>query len=79
MSVERIPEEGNIRLPNGCTLYWKANEVGGRTYYTDEIPCGVMVWDTALTDESTLLAALTQEATIQRNERYWDEQDKKGD
>lgn len=75
MSVERIPEKGNISLPNGCTLYWEPNEVGGRTYYTDEIPCGVTVWDTALIDESTMLAALTQEATILRNHRHFDDKD----
>ena len=51
-------------LPNGCMLYMQENEVGGRTYTSDEIGGGVMVWDTALVDSSTLLAALTEEARI---------------
>ena len=75
--VERIPDRGHIMLPNGCALYWRPDEVGGREYYSDEIPCGVSVWSTALIDSSTLLAALTQEETIRRNERYWAEQDDK--
>ena len=53
--------EGSIRLPNGCTLYWKDNEVGGRIYTSDEVGGGVTVWDTALIDQSTLLAAMVQE------------------
>lgn len=75
--VERIPVEGYIDLPNGCGLYWKANEVGGRTYYSDEIPCGVHVWDTALINSDTLLAAIVQEKHIQANERYFEIIDKK--
>ena len=56
--------QNTINLPNGCTLYWEDNKVGGRTYYSDEVGGGVMVWDTALVDQSTLLAALTQENTL---------------
>lgn len=48
-------------LPNGCTLYWEDNGVGGRRYLSDEICGGVLVWDTCLVDESTILAAMTQE------------------
>lgn len=51
-------------LPNGCTLYRRANEAGGRTYYSDEIGGGVWVWDTALVDSSTLIAALNHENTL---------------
>lgn len=51
-------------LPNSCTLYWRENEAGGRTYYSDEVGGGVVVWDTALVNESTLLAAMVQEAKL---------------
>jgi hypothetical protein len=56
------------RLPNGCTLYWKNNGVGGRTYSSDEIGGGVIVWDTALVSSSTLLAAMTQESVLRYKE-----------
>lgn len=75
MTVERIPESGHIILPNGCALYWRPNEVGGREYYSDEIPCGVEVWNTALINADTLLAAIVQEKHIQMNERYWAKKD----
>lgn len=45
-------------LYNGCHLYRKPNEVGGHIYFSDEIGGGVMVWDTALASEGTLLAAI---------------------
>jgi len=48
-------------LPNGFHLYRKLNEAGGYTYYSDEVPTGCEVWDTALIDVSTLLATLTEE------------------
>ena len=53
-------------LPNGCMLYKKENEAGGYTYYSDEVGGGVFVWDTCLVDQSTLLAALVDDA----KERY---------
>jgi hypothetical protein len=55
-------------LPNGCTLYVKDNAAGGRTYYSDEVGGGVVVWDTCLVDQATLLAAMTHEATLARAE-----------
>ena len=55
----------DIELPNSCSLYWKDNEVGGRTYYSDEVGGGVVVWDTSSVNESTLLAALTQEKKLE--------------
>ncbi len=61
-------EKGDVMLPNGCTLYWKANEVGGRTYHSDEIGGGVHVWDTALVNSSTLLAAITIENALNYKE-----------
>uniref|UniRef100_A0A6M3LM09 Uncharacterized protein n=1 Tax=viral metagenome TaxID=1070528 RepID=A0A6M3LM09_9ZZZZ len=51
----------NINLPNGCTLYWEDNEVGGRIYFSDEVGGGVFVWDTSLICASTLLAAIVME------------------
>lgn len=48
-------------LPNGCTLFREKNAAGGYTYYSDEVGSGVVVWDTALVDESTLLAAIGEE------------------
>ena len=51
-------------LPNGCTLYWRENEAGGRTYYSDEVSPFTLVWDTALICESTLLAAIVQEQKL---------------
>lgn len=40
-------------------LYRKPNEAGGHIYFTDEV--GATVWDTALVDEFTLLAAIVAE------------------
>lgn len=51
-------------LPNGCSLFMKENEVGGRVYYSDEVGGGVGIWDTALVDKSTLLAAIVEEEKI---------------
>ncbi len=48
-------------LPNGCHLYRKLNSVGGYTYFSDEVGDGLMVWDTSLMDESTLLTAIVCE------------------
>ncbi len=71
--IPLVADTGFVDLPNGCTLYWERNEAGGRTYMSDEIGPAMTVWDTALMDDSTLLAALTQEATLRRLERYWAE------
>jgi hypothetical protein len=60
----------NIRqvgiLPSGFALYVGDNEVGGRTYMTDEL--GAAFWDTALTDEHTLLAAIVEEQRLRYKE-----------
>jgi len=57
-------KEGELPLPNGCTLYWKVNEVGGITYSSDEVGGGVLVWNTILVDEGTLLAAMAHYQAI---------------
>lgn len=53
-------------LFNGVCLYRKPNTAGGHTYYTDE--CGAMseIWDTCLTNETSLLAALL----VERQRKY---------
>lgn len=54
------------KLPNGCSLYVKDDEVGGRDYYTDEVGYANAVWNTSLVDKSTLLAAIVEEERIQK-------------
>lgn len=56
---------GETRLPNGCTLFWEKNGVGGRRYASDEIGGGVCVWDTSLVDHGTLLMAMTIERELE--------------
>lgn len=67
-------KEGDVRLPNGCTLYWVTDAVGARTYSSDEIGGGIHVWDVALLDQSTMLAAIVQEEQLRRFEFYAKEQ-----
>lgn len=62
--------KGQTRLPNGCTLYWRSNEVGGRTYTSDEVGGGVLVWDTCLVNSSTLIAAMNKENELRFEERH---------
>lgn len=49
-------------------LYWRPNEAGGRTYYSDEVGGGVEVWDTCLVDMATLIAVINQENQIRFTE-----------
>lgn len=56
-------------LPNGYRLFVQDNDVGGRTYFSDEVPGGVMVWDTSLVDASTMLAVLTAESKAMLQEK----------
>jgi hypothetical protein len=62
-------ETGEMPLPNGNTLMWKPDGVGGREYWSTEIGGGVLVWDTALVEESTIQAALNVEAMFDRASR----------
>ena len=68
--LPEVPKNGYISLPNGCALYWSTDDsIGGcRTYISDEVGGGVGVWDTALVDQSSLLAAIVQEETLRRLE-----------
>ena len=60
------PESGSVTLPNGCTLYWETDHaVCCRVYYSDEVGGGVFVWNTALVDDSTLMAAIVEERRMQ--------------
>lgn len=43
---------------DGTSLYVRDNEAGGQSYYSDEVGCGVLVWDTALVSARTVEAAL---------------------
>jgi hypothetical protein len=65
-------------LANGCTLFIKQNEAGGRTYISDEVPCGVEIWDTALVSQSTLIAAMNAENTILYEEFMKERESKDG-
>jgi hypothetical protein len=66
------PEKGEVRLPNGCTLFWVTTEQG-RLYISDEVGGGVEVWHTALVEPSTLMAAMVQESAFQKLEQVIDE------
>ena len=72
-----VTNKDYIMLPNGCALFWMPNEVGGRRYASDEIGGGVIVWDTSLVDQSTLLAAIVQEENL-RIKEIIEERKKKG-
>jgi len=74
--IKRVYEENKNRtlLPNGCMLYWKDNGVGGRIYTSDECGIDAFVWDTAVTDMSTLLMAMAQEEFLIKKE--WHEANK---
>jgi hypothetical protein len=63
-----VPLEGDIALPNGCRLFWRPDAAGGREYVSDEVGGGTCVWITSIADDSTLLAALTQEAKLRKME-----------
>lgn len=67
--VEPNPDQGHVITHLGHALYWQRNEAGGRTYCSDEIPCGVHVWDTCLTAHGTLCEAISVEFGLQAVER----------
>lgn len=58
-----------VVMPNGCGLFVYETQVGSRQYWSDEIGGGVMVWDTALANEDTLLSAMLIEKKLQMLER----------
>lgn len=56
------------RDSRGNCLFVVPNQVGGRTYWSDEIGGGVMVWDTALVSEEMVRLALEAERQAQARE-----------
>lgn len=58
------------RTPNGANLFRKPNGVGGYVYMSNEIGGGVVVWDTALVSEGTLLFAMTCEKGRKCKEQF---------
>ena len=57
-----------MTLPSGKTIWWEYNGAGSRTFYSDEVGNGVVVWDTALVDKSTLECVLTWERRLREEE-----------
>jgi hypothetical protein len=68
--IPRNAKKGRVDLPNGYSLYWKDNGVGGRIYYSDEVGGGVFYWDTSSVDWSTLLTAISQEQILKAKEKH---------
>lgn len=60
--------ENEIVTSRGVTMWWEDNGVGGRRYYSDEVGCGVLVWDTSLVDSESLFAAIRQEMKFRTEE-----------
>ncbi len=56
------PQEEAGTTSRGYTLFRCPNEVGGHTYWSDEVGDGILVWDTCLVDAETLRLALAIEA-----------------
>lgn len=46
----------------GYSIFVQDNEVGGKTYWSDEIGGGVIVWDTSLVSRESVEFALKKEA-----------------
>jgi len=61
---EQMSKENSMQLPNGYTLYWEENDMGGRVYTSDVIDGGVEVWDTCLIDITTLQTAIMKEREL---------------
>lgn len=70
---EPNPDEGNVEMHNGSSLFWSRNAAGGRTYWSDEIGGGVNVWDTCLVDFGTLCEAISMELALLGTERRAEE------
>jgi len=55
-------------LSNGTAIYREPNEVGGHRYWSDAVGGGVAIWDTCITSEEELLAAIACEIQRTRDE-----------
>ena len=51
-------------LPGGFMLYVQKNGAGGRSYYSDEIGDGVLIYDTCLHGQGSILTALAVESAF---------------
>ena len=64
--VQQGPLLGPVRIPGThAMLYWRDNEVGGRTYFSDEVGDGLWVWDTSLVSEASLKEAMRLESKFE--------------
>lgn len=66
-----LTEEGMVECRKtgmDYTIYVKPNGIGGRTYWSDEIGGGVMIWDTSLVHVATLVEAIAAEFAIEIKE-----------
>lgn len=54
-------------LPNGSMPFVEDREQG-RRYWSDEVGGGVVIWDTALLDKTTLLASIVEECRVEYDE-----------
>jgi hypothetical protein len=61
----KYPLRTALEIPNGPRVYVQDDEIGGRTYFSDEVGGGVFVWSTSLVSSGTLLAAIKHEAELQ--------------
>jgi hypothetical protein len=69
MTDDIDPQAGTVQMHTGCHLFWEQNAAGGRTYTSDEIAGGVLVWDTCLVEFATLCEAFSMEIALQGIER----------
>lgn len=49
MVLTDTPRRGEFVLANGITIYWEPSSGGGRSYVSDAIASGVLIWDTTIT------------------------------
>lgn len=63
MPDSAYPLEEVAKDSRGNALYAKDNEVGGRTYWSDEVGGGVYVWDTSLVSREMLELAIKIEGS----------------
>lgn len=59
MKKQTLKEIGKTN--RGYTIFVQDNEVGGKTYWSDEIGGGVIVWDTSLVSRESVEFALSKE------------------
>jgi len=62
-------QERTFETSRGYTIFVKDNKVGGRSYWSDEIGGGVLVWDTCLVDVETLELSIQKEKEFAASER----------